>query len=71
MKKFLAIICAAIFMIGCGGEEKTPAPKPASNKINLSNAKNGTYMVESSLDEKFGKSTLTLTIKDKKIVNAN
>lgn len=69
MKKFLAIICAAIFMIDCGGEEKTPAPKPASNKINLSNAKNGTYMVESSLDEKFGKSTLTLTIKDKKIVN--
>ena len=70
MKKFLIIICATcLLMTGCGGEDK-PAPKPAQNKIDLSNAKDGTYTVESSLDEKLGKSILTLTIKDKKIVAA-
>ena len=70
MKKFLAIICAAILISGCGGGEEKPAPKPASNKIDLSNAKDGTYTVESSRDEKLGNSTLTLTIKDKKITAA-
>ena len=70
MKKFLAIICAAILISGCGGEDK-PAPKPAQNKIDLSKAKDGTYAVESSLDEKLGKSILTLTIKDKKIIDAD
>ena len=70
MKKFLIIICATcLLMTGCGGDDK-PAPKPAQNKIDLSNAKDGTYTVESSLDEKLGKSILTLTIKDKKIVAA-
>ena len=69
MNKFLVIICAALLMTVCGGEEK-PAPKPASNKIDLSNAKDGTYTVESSRDEKLGNSILTLTIKDKKIVAA-
>lgn len=57
-------------LTGCGGEEKTPATKPASNKIDLSNTKDGTYTVESSLDEKLGKSILTLAIKDKKIADA-
>ena len=71
MKKFLIIICATcLLMTGCGGEDK-PAPKPAQNKIDLSNAKDGTYTVESSLDDKLGKSVLTLTIKDKKIVAAD
>ena len=69
MKKFLVIICAALLMTGCGGEEK-PAPKPVQNKIDLSNAKDGIYTVESSRDEKLGNSILTLTIKDKKIVAA-
>ena len=70
MKKFLAIICTAcLLMTGCG--EEKPAPKPAQNKIDLSNARDGTYTVESSLDEKLGKSVLTLTIKDKKIVAAD
>ena len=76
MKKiFWAILLSLVFcplslaLTGCGGEDK-PAPKPAPNKIDLSNAKDGTYTVESSLDEKLGKSVLTLTIRDKKIVNA-
>ena len=69
MKKFLVIICAALLLSGCGGEDK-PAPKPSQNKIDLSTAKDGTYTVESSRDEKLGNSTLTLTIKDKKIVAA-
>lgn len=72
MRNFLiAILAAAILIGGCGGEEKSPAPKPAQNKIDLSNAKDGTYTIESSRDEKFGNSTLTLTIKDKKIVAAS
>ena len=71
MKKFLAAMCAAcLLMTSCGGGEKTPAPKPAQNKIDLSTAKDGTYTVESSRDEKLGNSTLTLTIKDKKIIAA-
>ena len=69
-KNFFVIICAAaLLMTGCGGE-KNPPPKPAQNKIDLSNSKDGTYTVESSLDEKLGKSVLTLTIKDKKIISA-
>ena len=67
---FIAILVAAILISGCGGEEKSSAPKPAQNKIDLSNAKDGTYTIESSRDEKLGHSTLTLTIKDKKIVAA-
>ena len=69
MKKFFLLMCAAIFMTGCGSDKPAP-PKPASNKIDLSNAKDGTYTVESSLDEKLGKSVLTLNIKDKKIIAA-
>ena len=67
---FIAILVAAILISGCDGEEKSSAPKPAQNKIDLSNAKDGTYTIESSRDEKLGHSTLTLTIKDKKIVAA-
>ena len=76
MKKFLMALLLSLLLCplsllttGCGGEEK-PAPKPASNKIDLSDAKDGTYTVESSLDEKLGKSVLTLTVKDKKIAAA-
>ena len=72
MKKFFVLICAAGILIGgCGGEEKSSAPKPMQNKIDLSRAKDGTYTIESSLDENFGKSTLTLTIKDKKFLAAS
>ena len=75
MKKLLIIVFSLLLfpislITGCGGEEKKPTPKPASNKIDLSNAKDGTYTVESSRDEKLGNSTLTLTIKDKKIIDA-
>ena len=71
MKKFLAaILSIGLLMSGCGGEEKTPTSKPASNKIDLSNAKDGVYTAESSRDEKLGKSVLTLTIENKKITAA-
>ena len=69
MKKFFAIICAAVLISGCG--EETPAvQKLARNKINLDSAKDGIYIVESSRDAELGNGTLTLTIKDKKIVAA-
>ena len=71
MKKFFAIICAlGIFLSGCGDENKIPASKVLQTKINLANAKDGIYTVESSLDENFGKSVLTLTIRDRRIVAA-
>lgn len=71
MKKFLATICAVgIFLTGCAGDENISTQKPATNKINLHAAKDGIYIVESSLDENIGKSVLTLTIRDKKIIAA-
>lgn len=70
MKKIFFIICAALLMTGCGDEEKIPL-KPAQNIINLNAAKDGIYTIESSLNEEFGKSVLTLTIKDKKITAAS
>ena len=71
MRNFFAgILIIGIFLAGCGDEAKAPAPKPAQNKINLNTAKDGIYTVESSPDEKLGKSVLTLTIRDKKIVAA-
>ena len=70
MKKLFAMMfLTSILMSGCGGEEKIP-PSPVQNKFDLSNAKDGTYTVESSRDEKLGKSVLTLTIENKKIVAA-
>ncbi len=70
MKKIFFIICAALLMTGCGDEEKISL-KPAQNIINLNAAKDGIYTIESSLNEEFGKSVLTLTIKDKKITAAS
>ena len=76
MKKFLATILFSLFLFpislitGCSSDKPAPTPKPAQNKIDLSNAKDGTYTIESSRDEKLGHSTLTLMIKDKKIVAA-
>ena len=71
MRRFLIIICAiGILISGCGDEKKVPTSKPAQNKIDLSKVKDGTYTIESSRDEKLGNSTLTLTIKDKKIITA-
>ena len=70
MKKLFAMMfLTSILMSGCGGDEKIP-PSPVQNKFDLSNAKDGTYTVESSRDEKLGKSVLTLTIENKKIVAA-
>ena len=71
MKTFFATICAVgIFLTGCGSEEVQP-PKVNTYKINLHAAKDGIYTVESSLDPQFGKSVLTLTIRDKKITAAD
>ena len=69
MRKIFLIICAAMLMTGCGEEAQAPL-KSAPNKINLDAAKDGVYIVESSRDENFGNGTLTLTIKDKKIIAA-
>ena len=69
MKKFfiISIIISAQIFSGCG-EEKTVVPPPAKN-FDLSGAKDGIYTVESSRDEKLGKSILNLTINDGKITN--
>ena len=71
MKKFLAVIVliGAQIFIGCGNTQ-TDSPKVEKNKFDLSTAKNGTYTAESSRDEKLGKSILTMTIQDKKIIDA-
>ena len=71
MKKIFVAILIFSTQIFSGCFDKVE-DKPAPQKINfdLSNAKNGTYTAESSRDEKLGKSTLTLTIKDKKIIDA-
>ena len=71
MKKFFVIIFViGILISGCNGEEKISASKSTQNKIDLSHAKDGIYIIESSFDDNFGKSVLKLTIKDKKIVAA-
>ena len=74
MKKIFIIMTLLAMQIfsGCGdSQSKTETPKSEEPKFDLSNAKDGTYTAESSLDEKLGKSVLTLTIKDKKITAAN
>ena len=70
MKKFLIIplIIAAQIFSGCGDEKKVPPPAP---KFDLKGAKDGTYTVDSSRDDKLGYSTLTITIKDGKITAAD
>ena len=71
MKTFFATICATtILLTGCASDE-VPPPKLNVNKVNLSNAKDGIYTVESSLDAELGKSVLTLTIRGKKITDAD
>ena len=71
MKKFwiAMLIFTMQILVGCGenSAEKNPPPKKI---FDLSSAKDGTYTAESSRDEKLGKSILTLTIKDKKIIDA-
>ena len=69
MKKFFifSLIFSQIF-IGCG--ENSVEKIPQKKIFDLSDAKDGTYTAESSRDEKLGKSVLTVTIKDKKIIDA-
>ena len=71
MKKFLCLgfILTIFIFTGCGEEKNNPPPKVVKN-FDLSAAKDGTFTAESSRDEKLGKSVLTLTIKDKKIIDA-
>ena len=65
------LVAAQIFS-GCGDDDKkNPPPKVAKEKFDLSDTKDGTYTAESSRDEKLGKSVLTLTIQDHKIVSAD
>ncbi len=71
MKKLWVAILIFSTQIFSGCFDKVEE-KPAPQKINfdLSSAKDGTYTAESSRDEKLGKSVLTLTIKDEKIIDA-
>ena len=71
MKIFFMTICASMILLtGCGSDE-IPSQKVDVNRINLSNAKDGIYTVESSLDPQLGKSVLKLTIRGKKITAAD
>ena len=75
MKKTIFIafmLVAAQIFSGCGDEkvENKSVQKVEKENFDLSNAKDGIYTVESSRDEKLGKSVLTLTIQDKKIIDA-
>lgn len=74
--KYLLLVFAlgAVFLSGCGAEEKTA---PASSAVSsgevkeaccdLSTAKDGVWKGESSAHEKIGKSVVEITIKDHKI----
>ena len=70
MKKFfiLSIIISTQIFSGCGenSAEKIIPPKKIFDLVGI---KDGNYTVESSRDEKLGKSILNLTINDGKITN--
>ena len=70
MKKFfiLSIIISAQIFSGCG-ENSAEKNIPAKKNFDLIGAKDGIYTVESSRDEKLGKSILNLSINDGKITN--
>lgn len=72
----LAAALAASTMVlaaGCGSEKpaekaaSTPTPPPKAADIDLSDAKDGTYTAESSSHELYGKSKITIAVKDHRI----
>ena len=71
MKKFfiIPIIIAAQILTGCG-ENSAEKNIPPKKNFDLVGVKDGNYTVESSRDEKLGKSILNLTINGGKITNA-
>ncbi len=70
MKNIGAILILSIFILTGCGNENISNNSSASNKIDLSQSKNGTYSAESSRDDKLGYGRLTLTIDNKKIIDA-
>ena len=70
MKKFfiLSIIISAQIFSGCG-ENSAENIIPPKKNFDLIGVKDGIYTVESSRDEKLGKSILNLTINGGKITN--
>ena len=65
----IGIILGLFILTGCGSE-KISNDSAVTDKIDLSQSKNGTYTAESSRDDKLGYGRLTLTIKDHKITDA-
>ena len=66
----LMMIAALILVSGCGDNPPPQQNEAVSQDIDLSTAKDGTYTVDSSRDDKLGYSTLTLTIANHKITQA-
>ena len=62
-----------VLAAGCGSEKpaekaaSTPAPPTKVADIDLSNAKDGTYTAESGTHELYGKSKITIAVKDHRI----
>ena len=72
MRNFALIMIVALSIVvsGCGNEKPPQQNEAVSQDIDLSTAKDGTYTVDSSRDDKLGYSTLTLTIENHKITQA-
>ena len=72
MKKIFSVIIVAFTIVvsGCGEDKPPQQSDNISHEIDLSAAKDGTYKVDSSLDDKLGHSTLTLTVENHKITQA-
>ena len=71
MKNFsLMMIALTIIISGCSNDKLPQQNETLSHDIDLSTANDGIYTVDSSRDDKLGYSTLTLTIEDHKITQA-
>ena len=71
MRNFVLIMIAVLILVsGCGDNPPPQQNEAVSQDIDLSTAKDGTYTVDSSRDDKLGYSTLTLTIENHKITQA-
>ena len=71
MRNFALMMIAVLILIsGCGDNPSSQQNESAAQDIDLSTASDGTYTVDSSRDDKLGYSTLTLTIENHKITQA-
>lgn len=68
----IAILTISMVMSGCGEVAENSESTPELNlELDLSNAKDGIFEGESSLDRALGRGYVTLEIKDHKIVGAS